>query len=411
MKACALALMVICLGLGILIGCGDDDGAGPDPVTGVEITLDKVAVEIGHSTGITATVTGGDNKSVTWFVNDIENGDSEFGTITQSSAVTYTAPDALPSPRTVVIKAVSVADTSKAATGRLAVQFTKLFVDSATGDDDTATGCINVPYRTITEARKQATSGMTILVRPGTYSETTGEEFTIYLTEGVSLVGEDWERCIILRETAETNYYAGVYLSGDNATVRKLTLRDQKPEGTRWDTPVYIWGANCLVDSVRIFENGHSSCIDIYGATNATVQNCVIDVRGDIPTTKITRRGINLYNDDQGTIIRGCTFSGCSVAIRGSGISDALVENCIMEHCNYGSDLCCDNHETSNPVFDFGGGARGSTGGNVFRYYEECGLRNQGNATIYAKYNTWHNDPPVEGDDYCVTGGGSIVVD
>jgi len=410
MRTGTLFLGVFCITVG-LIGCGGDDGGGPNPVTGVDITTDKANLEVGHSTAVTAMVTGGDDKSLTWFVNDVENGDETYGTITANSAVTYTAPDALPSPRTVVIKAVSVEDTSKVDTCRVAVQFTKMFVDSATGDDDTATGCINLPYRTITEARKQATSGMTILVRPGTYSENGGEDFAIYVPSGVSLVGEDWERCIIRRETAGTNYYVAVYLGGDDATVRKLTIRDQKPEDTRWDTPVYIRGTNCLVDSVRIFENGHSSCIDIYGATNAIVQNCVIDVRGDVADAKITRRGINLYNDDQGTIIRGCTFSGCSVAIRGSGISDALVEGCILEHCTYGSDLCCYDHETSNPVFDFGGGARGSAGGNVFRYYDECGLRNQGKATVYAKYNTWHNDPPVEGEDYCLTGEGSIIVE
>jgi len=40
-----------------------------------------------------------------------------------------------------------------------------------------------------------------------------------------------------------------------------------------------------------------------------------------------------------------------------------------------------------------------------------CGLENAGTSTIYAKFNIWDNDPPVEGEDFCNLGTGVIIVE
>jgi hypothetical protein len=408
----SLGTVLAMAGLLALFGCGGDDGGGPNPVTGVDIAAEKPNLEIGHSTAITATVSGGDNKDLTWSVNGVENGDETYGTITQNSTVTYTAPDALPSPRTVVIKAVSVADTGKVDTCRVAVQFTKLFVDSATGNDETATGCINIPYRTITAAIDDATEGITILVRPGTYTDTDGEEFPMWIRKNISLVGEDWETCIVRKETEEFNGYEGIRAAGDNATVRKLTIRDNALLGTdRYYASLYTDQDNMLIDSVRVLEHGRMACVRITRATGTIVQNCVFDVTQDPPPTKIMNRGFEIVTETQGTVVRNCTMSGFNVALFFNSTTNTLVEDCVLEHCEYGAELCCYNSSTANPSPDFGGGPRGSNGGNVFRYYEECGLINKGNSTVYAKFNAWHNDPPVAGEDYCVGGDGSIIVE
>jgi hypothetical protein len=65
------------------------------------------AIPINVSTTFTAKVSGS-NQDVTWQVNQITGGNSTVGTITQAGV--YTAPAKVPSPATVVVSAVSVAD-------------------------------------------------------------------------------------------------------------------------------------------------------------------------------------------------------------------------------------------------------------------------------------------------------------
>jgi hypothetical protein len=101
-----LALITVS-GLVLLLGCGGDDGGGgPRPVTGVQITPGKTDLELGHTTEITAAVEGGESKDLTWSVNGIENGNEVYGTITQNSPVTYSAPDSIPPDTVVVIGAL-----------------------------------------------------------------------------------------------------------------------------------------------------------------------------------------------------------------------------------------------------------------------------------------------------------------
>jgi len=410
MRNLGTSLAIACLL--VVLGCGGDDSGGPNPVTGVDITADKAHLEIGHSTAINATVGGGDNKDLTWSVNGVENGNSQWGTITQNSAATYNAPDALPSPRTVVIRAVSVQDTSKVDTCRIAVQFTKLFVDSAIGDDDTATGCVNMPYRTITAALDEADAGWTVYVMPGTYTDTDGETFPVWVRQEVSLVGHDWETCIIRKQTAEFDGYEGIRTGGNNATVRKLTVRDDTALGNpRYYAALYTDSNNALFDSIRVFERGNNGCVRINRSNGAVFQNCVFDVTGDPGGGKASNRGFEITQDNQGAIIRNCVLSGFGVGLFINGTSDAMIEGCVLENCEYGADLCCTDTPDHTPVPDFGGGARGSAGGNTFRSYSECGILNRADSIVYAKYNTWHNDPPVEGEDYCVIGDGSIIVE
>ncbi len=61
------------------------------------------------------------------------------------------------------------------------------------------------------------------------------------------------------------------------------------------------------------------------------------------------------------------------------------------------------------PTPDLGGGPRGGSGGNIIRNNSECGLRNDSTVPIYAIGNTWGNDPPLDGEDYCNQYGGAVV--
>ena len=66
----------------------------------------------------TATVTGSTNQAVTWYVEGSLNGNATFGTI---SAGLYIAPASVPSPATVVIMAVSQADSTAIGTASVTV--------------------------------------------------------------------------------------------------------------------------------------------------------------------------------------------------------------------------------------------------------------------------------------------------
>jgi hypothetical protein len=76
-------------------------------------------VEVLKSVRFTAEVVGVSNTSVTWAVNDILGGDGTVGRI--DSTGLYVAPQSIPSPATVTVKATSQADTTRSASGTTTV--------------------------------------------------------------------------------------------------------------------------------------------------------------------------------------------------------------------------------------------------------------------------------------------------
>jgi hypothetical protein len=94
--------------------------ACPTPITipqPIVVSVSPATVTLVAGTGsqtFSATVTNASDQRVDWFVNDVAGGNPTFGTIT--SAGLYTAPALRPSPSTVTIRAVSVADPASSAT-------------------------------------------------------------------------------------------------------------------------------------------------------------------------------------------------------------------------------------------------------------------------------------------------------
>jgi hypothetical protein len=73
------------------------------------------SLQTNNTTTFTADIVGTSETAVTWEVNGIAGGNSTYGTI--SSSGVYTAPSSVPSPATVTVQAVSMADpTASAAT-------------------------------------------------------------------------------------------------------------------------------------------------------------------------------------------------------------------------------------------------------------------------------------------------------
>lgn len=111
-----LVVALLC-SLGFLIilgGCGGNNSSTPPPPPPQSVTVtvssSSSSVLLGNTQQFTATVTGISNTAVTWSVNGVSGGNSTVGTI--SSAGFYTAPQDLPNPSNVTIRATSQANSS-----------------------------------------------------------------------------------------------------------------------------------------------------------------------------------------------------------------------------------------------------------------------------------------------------------
>jgi hypothetical protein len=103
-------------------GCsGGQSASGGGNPAGISVTVFPSATSavIGQTVPFNATVTGTTNSTVNWEVAGVAGGNSTVGTITSGGL--YTAPAAVPIPSTVVVTAVSQADTTKMGTGRVQV--------------------------------------------------------------------------------------------------------------------------------------------------------------------------------------------------------------------------------------------------------------------------------------------------
>lgn len=90
------------------------------PTVTVTVAPTAASVKAGMGTrAFTATVTNAANTAVTWQVNGVMGGNSTVGTI--SALGLYTAPRAVPSPATVTVSAVAVADTAQLGSAQVTV--------------------------------------------------------------------------------------------------------------------------------------------------------------------------------------------------------------------------------------------------------------------------------------------------
>ena len=105
------------------------------PIT-VSVTPGTANVTAGMTQMFTAAVTGNSNMSVNWSVNGVAGGNSTVGMISASGA--YTAPVTVPTPATVTITAVSVADSTKMGSAQATVMPSTATVTSGGGGSSTS---------------------------------------------------------------------------------------------------------------------------------------------------------------------------------------------------------------------------------------------------------------------------------
>jgi len=105
-----------------LAGCSGSGSASHNsnsPAISVSVSPTATSVVVDQTVQFTATVTGTTNETVMWEVAGTAGGSPTVGTIDASG--NYTAPATVPNPSTVVVTAISQADTSKTGSGRVQV--------------------------------------------------------------------------------------------------------------------------------------------------------------------------------------------------------------------------------------------------------------------------------------------------
>jgi Protein of unknown function (DUF1565) len=406
------ALAIAATMLAMIAGCGNDESPKPD----VAITLspDSTDVDLCGTLNVVAELAHTEDTRIDWYVNDILGGNAAVGTVTQTNPATYAAPHVMPDPPEVTIKAVPKADTSQQSLCVVTLTgsaMTTIHVSASAGSDETGTGCIAKPFKSITRALTVATPGATVLVAPGIYDAGNGELFPLNLPDSVALVGENWETTIIRGHSETAGYYEAIDISGSNSALRKFTLEQGVVISNMWDLAVLVIdpAENTTLDSIRVSERARYAVARVQGALNTTVADCRFVIDDD----QRSNRGFEIVFDDVGTVLRNCTVSGFFTGLFFNSSSDAKVENCTIEGNEDGIELCCLDSENSNPNPDLGGGARGSAGGNSIRNNLGHGLENGTVNTVYAKFNTWSHHPPTvgpqSGGDIYNQGTGSVI--
>src|SRR5277367_4695457 len=86
-------------------------GGGSTSTVGITVAPTLTSVIVSQTALFSATVTGTTNTGVNWFVNGVAGGAAATGTINANGL--FTAPALVPNPATVVVTAVSQADSTK----------------------------------------------------------------------------------------------------------------------------------------------------------------------------------------------------------------------------------------------------------------------------------------------------------
>ncbi len=407
--------LVITAALLYISGCSDSDSpSGPSDPDGISVSLSTHSLQLGITEAFqfSASVTGGQADNVIWYVDSIMGGSSELGTITQSNPAVYTAPDAVPAPEAVQVMAVSADDTTRCDSCAVTITFNTVYVNSSAGNDTTGIGGKNKPFKTITRGLESAGPGMKVMAAPGIYDHSIGEVFPISVPDSVVLEGEDWESCVIRMDAETLGERYAVIMSCLDCGFRKFTLEEPDAGDPYWTIAVFVSRATyARADSLRCLERARYSVLRVAHDTGSIVENCYFAVSDG----NLYGRAMEIVFNEEGneTILRGNTVSGFNSGLFFNYFQNTMVENCNLSGNSFGAYLCCLNDANSQPNPDFGGGARGSTGGNDFSN-TAGGLYNATPNVIYAMYNVWENSPPVEGQDFFnpdSLNGGAVITE
>ncbi|MBE9177518.1 S-layer homology domain-containing protein [Oculatella sp. LEGE 06141] len=269
-----------------------------------------------------------------------------------------------------------------------------LYVNSSTGNDNAAGNQTN-PYKTITRALQQATTGTTIQLGAGTYGIGTGERFPIVVPAGVTILGNEATKGsgIVIEGSGE--YVSPTFASQnitlrleDGAVLRGVTVTNRAPKGTGvWiESTAPTVSNNTLANCGRegVFATGTANpeiSDNVFQRNAASGMSIVRNAKGEIRrnTCQGTGYGIAIGNNAAPLVVDNRVFESRSGIVI-SGAARPVLRNNVLES-NTSSGLVIEG--TALPDI----GSPQDPGGNVFRNNAELDLRNATSASLISVGN------------------------
>jgi hypothetical protein len=354
----------------------------------LSISPTTLSILVGKTQLFTATLTGPADPALIWSVNDIQDGNPAFGTITPSSATTatYTAPATLPDSNPVTIKVSSASNPELAATAvvTLLTAPSTVFIDSEIGVDSPECGTESAPCKTITQGLALAQAGQTLLVASGTYNfgNGTGDEpAPLTMKTGVDIQGAGAEVTILNLNDTNDPDNAGI-LGADTATLSGFTIQDE--DSVQFH--ISLTGTTTISDNRFIDLCPQcNTAIRVWGNGAPTIIGNTFGQIGFGLTTAL------VVEDTASPAVARNTFSGNRTAIETRLSATPKIEaNTIT-----GNGIGISIRNNSNP--DLGGGKQGSTGGNILSCNADTDLNIITSNEIAARNNFWDHVPPRQG--------------
>lgn len=182
---------------------------------------------------------------------------------------------------------------------------TQLFVNPTRGNDSSGDGSESAPFKTITQALRQAKPNTTIRLSPGTYSAETGESFPLMLKPQVTLQGDASSRgrgiiiqgggLYLSRSSARQNVglvaaqgasLSGVTLTNSNTSGYALWIESASMEvtdntftGNGHDGISVVGNSASIIRGNHFVENGANG-ITIYGTSRPQLVENVFERTG-----------------------------------------------------------------------------------------------------------------------------------
>jgi hypothetical protein len=412
MKRILLILFTAIMLILAIYGCSEKITGTPNKDISVGVIPYQPQIAYGDSIKFYALVFNTTSRAVTWYVNNDSAGNDSLGRIIaiNDTSAWYFSPPIYSAVTfdSVVIKAVSQADTSKSGVASAVIRSASvIFVDSASGSDTNGKGTIFHPYRTLTKALSTGiiSDGDTIKVGPGSY--TSGEFFPLAIPHRVTIRGAGVNSTRIIAPSSNNYSTSAFQLNADYAAIRNLTISGTNQNGIAINSAA-------LNDSVHLFVD---SCVitDCYVGIVISAplkspnfldirENSISDCRYGIVTT-VVRSKAAISN----TRFTGCDSAAISVGDSISGADDSTniqLTNNYFGDCYYGvrikkgsvsfSTDTLENITAAGIRIESGGyaflGSDNPHGNNYFGTGFSSAIRcvyNLNPDTIFAQYNTW----------------------
>jgi parallel beta-helix repeat protein len=250
---------------------------------------------------------------------------------------------------------------------------TQLYVDAQRGNDS-AQGDRTTPFKTLTRALQRATQGNTIRLNPGTYSQTSGENFPLVIPDGVTVLGNESDRGQNTRIDGGGPYSSSTFgqqtvaiVPGNGTRLIGLSITNPVARGTG----VWIEGietaiarctfANCGREGVFVTGNAKPEIVDSLFQQNAASGISIVrNAKGELRHNRFQQTGYGIAVSDNAAplIVDNQLISNHSGMVLSRSARPVLRNNAIARNSHHGLLV----RDTAQPDL----GQSLSPGGNIF---------------------------------------------